>query len=38
MTPEGSMLNETSLPEWLERMASRDSWTATERERLLQAA
>ena len=38
MTPEGAMLNETSLGAWLDRMAARESWRATERENLLQAA
>lgn len=38
LTPEGQMLKETSLSAWLDRMAARPSWQATERERLLQAA
>jgi glutathione S-transferase len=38
MTPEGAMLNETSLPAWLERISARESWHATARENVLQAA
>ncbi|HEX2216585.1 MAG TPA: glutathione S-transferase family protein [Xanthobacteraceae bacterium] len=38
MTPEGAMLKETSLLAWLDRMAARESWRATERDNLLQAA
>jgi glutathione S-transferase len=39
MTPEGAeMLRGSPLSAWLDRMSKRDSWAATERERLLQAA
>ena len=39
MTPEGQeMLSGTSLLPWLDRMSKRDSWAATEMERLLRAA
>ena len=38
MTPEGEMLKESSLSEWLDRMASRPSMQATAPERLLAKA
>jgi hypothetical protein len=39
MTPEGqSLLQGTPLNEWMDRMATRPSLQATERERLMQAA
>jgi glutathione S-transferase len=39
MTPEGrALLQGSSLDEWMDRMAARPSFQATERERLLQAA
>ena len=39
MTPEGAeMLSGSPLMPWLDRMSKRDSWAATEIERLMQAA
>ena len=38
MTPEGEMLKESSLSEWLDRMALRPSMQATAPERLARAA